>query len=208
MPVLDEYRGTRRLLGGPQPSREGHPALSERLATRLRQIIWYAHRHPRGDRPDEPETDGARAGRAVPVAVVGHSLGSVIALSALEGWDGALDGGGPDGRLEVDLVTLGSPLGALAEGFPHLYGTGRPDGGRVALPTVRSWLNLYRGADIIGRDLDREMTERFERANPGLAARFRQENVSNGGHGGYFADDRVATTLIEWLFTAPARPTV
>jgi hypothetical protein len=205
VPVLDEYRATRWLLGGRgQPERGNSPALSQRLARRLRQIIWYAHRHPGGGSPGERGADVSGVDRAGPVAVVGHSLGSVIALSALDGWDGTLDGGEAGGRLEVDLVTLGSPLVPLARSFPHLYGTGRPDGGCVVLPTVRSWLNLYRGADIIGRDFDPELIERMLRANPGLAIRLGQENVSNGGHGGYFADDRVATTLIQWLFTAPA----
>jgi hypothetical protein len=208
VPVLDEYRVTRWLLGGwGQPERAGFPTLSQRLGMRLRQIIWYAHRHPGGDPPGERTADGSRTGPAGPVAVVGHSLGAVIALSALERWDGTLTGCEAGGQLEVNLVTLGSPLVALARAFPHLYGTCRPDGGCMVLPTVRSWLNLYRAADIIGRDLDTEITERMLRANPGLTERLRQKNVSNGGHSGYFADDRVATMLIQWLFTPPASPT-
>ncbi len=207
LPVLDEYRATRWLLGGrgrPEPG--GSPALSQRLAKRLQQIIWYAHRHPRGRPPGERGADASGEGRAGPLAVVGHSLGSVIALSALDGWDGTFDGREAGGRLEVDLVTLGSPLVPLAKSFPHLYGTSRPDSGCLVLPTVRSWLNLYRGADIIGQDFDPEMIKRILRANPGLAKRLEQRNISNGGHGGYFADDRVATALVQWLFTAPAIP--
>ena len=189
--------------GSPTPQ----PPLSERLAKRLRQIIWYAHQHPAGGRQASGAGVSGREGRTGPVAVIGHSLGSVIALSALDGWDGTLEEGETGSRLEVDLVTLGSPLVALAKSFPHLYGTGRPDGGRVVLPTVKSWLNLYRAADIIGRDFDPEMTDRMQQANPGLATRLCQQNVSNGGHGGYFVDDRVASALIQWLFTAPASPT-
>jgi hypothetical protein len=205
VPVIDDYRATRWLLGGrAQPGPGDSPALAQRLAKRLRQIIWYAHRHSVGRLPGEREADVTGEGRAGAVAVVGHSLGSVIALSALDRWDGTFDGAQAGGRLEVDLVTLGSPLGPLAKNFPHLYGTSRPDSGCVALPTVRSWLNLFRGADIIGRDFDPEMIKRILRANPRLAKRLKQRNISNGGHGGYFEDDLVAATLVQWLFTAPA----
>jgi hypothetical protein len=207
VPVLDHYRATRWLLGGRgQPERGNSPGLAQRLAKRLQQIIWYAHRHPGGRPPDERGADVSGVDRAGPVAVVGHSLGAVIAISALDRWDGTFDGTEPGDPLEVDLVTLGSPLPLLAKTFPHLYGTKRPDGGCVVLPTVRSWLNLYRAADIIGRASDPQMIERILRANPDLATRLGEENISNGGHSGYFADDRVATTLVQWLFTAPPSP--
>ena len=77
--------------------------------------------------------------------VVAHSLGSVIALSALEGRES-----GP----EVDLTTMGSPLMLLAQRLPRAYGRARADGGHRNLPTVTRWRNFFFDQDLIGRALD------------------------------------------------------
>jgi hypothetical protein len=54
------------------------------------------------------------------------------------------------------------------------------------LPGVRRWLNLYRTADPIGRDL----------GIPGVE----DVNLCNGGHSGYFEDQDVAAFLVNWLY--------
>lgn len=64
-----------------------------------------------------------------------------------------------------------------------------------SLPLVRRWFNVYRAADLVGRELD---FAAIERVNPELSAQ--NENPSNGGHDGYFADILIAKCLLRWLF--------
>ena len=78
--------------------------LERQLAERLRTVIRYAYDQKPG-----------------PVAIVGHSLGSIIAMSALidpmTGSDGS--------EIMLDLVTFGSPLRMLRERFSYRYGDAR-----------------------------------------------------------------------------------
>ena len=168
--------------------------LERQLASRLQTIISYAHRESQG-----------------PVAVIGHGLGSVIALTALERWQKSMPGsstrvaaGNAPSELEpntshcppaIDLITMGNPLSLLATIFPQLYGRGRSSGSGWQLPRLRRWLNLNRCADPIGRELDRSVIQNNQD--------FPIDDVSpcNGGHSGYFSDDEVAAFLVGWLFT-------
>ncbi|HEY2158160.1 MAG TPA: hypothetical protein VGH33_21200, partial [Isosphaeraceae bacterium] len=149
-------------------------SLRKALKVRLREVLQHA-----------------RAQHGGPVCIVAHSLGTIIALSALDDW--ARDEDGP----WVDLVTLGSPFDALVRLFPHLYGRARKRGGWT-LPAVRRWLNLYRAGDPIGRRLD------FAWAGDPPPDLPENEAVGNGGHLDYFNDTAIAARLARWL--RPAHP--
>ena len=137
--------------------------LERQLAVRLRAVIQYAYDQKIG-----------------PVAVVGHSLGAIIAMTALKE---PLKGS--DGKaMTIDLVTMGSPLRMLRERFPQIYGDARWS--KWKFPGVRRWLNLYRAGDPIGRDL-------------GVSA-IDDVNIKNGGHSFYFEDHDVAVFLVNWLY--------
>lgn len=80
----------------------------------------------------------AVAAASGPVAVVAHSLGSVVAYEAL--W--------AHPELAVDrLITLGSPLGMPAVVFDRLEPAPGPRGGRP--PGVRQWVNLADVGDLV-----------------------------------------------------------
>ena len=175
VPILDDHPTTRLLLGG-----QRHPphfgTLRQALAIRLREVLLFAHRRHGGT-----------------VAVVGHSLGSIIALSALDGWPSEVD------ELRVDLVTMGSPFSTLETLFPHVYGRRRTQGG-WQLPCVRRWLNLYRAGDPIGRKLA------FTSALDVPSSRPKNELIGNGGHLNYFGDDEVASRIVSWLSPTMTTP--
>ena len=128
-PYIDAWWLPRLLLGGRRST--GRPSLHEVLRVRLRALIELA---------------GRRHGE--PVRVVAHSLGTIIALSALDDWPGAGAG------TAVDLTTIGSPLMLLAERLPCQYGAARQDGGHRHLPAVVRWRNYYLDQDMIGRRID------------------------------------------------------
>jgi hypothetical protein len=162
--VVDVIRGSE---ASSDPKR-----LEQQLAERLRAVIRYAYDQKSG-----------------PVAVVGHSLGSIIAMTALKeplmGSDGQ--------EVTIDLVMMGSPLRMLRERFSYHYGDAQWS--EWKFPGVRRWLNLYRAGDPIGRDL----------SIPGVD----EVNIANGGHSRYFEDPDVAAFLVNWLYpglTMTARP--
>ena len=138
--------------------------LEQQLSARLRTVIRYA----------SDQKPGA------PVAVVGHSLGAVIAMTAVKeplvGTDGK--------QVAIDLVTMGCPLRMLRERFPYRYNDTLWS--HWTLPGVRRWLNLYRAGDPIGREL----------GIPGVE----DVNLCNGGHSGYFEDHDIAVFLVNWLY--------
>jgi hypothetical protein len=180
-PVIDSWglRGVVAVFQGKGES-VSPVSLKHQLAMRLRAVIAYAR--------SQDESHG-------PVAVIGHSLGSIIALTALEQTPEAVEVGGrgePPVPLEIDLVTMGSPLRLLATRFPHLYGSG--DGMGSGPSGIRRWLNLYRPADPIGRDLGKPT------GSDGHPVDFEERDMCNGGHSRYFEDLQVAGYLIRWLF--------
>ncbi len=173
-PFIDAWFLPRFLLGGRRAADQ--PALSHAFAARLRSLIELA---------------GARSG--TPVRVVAHSLGSIIALSALERWE--------DG-LEVDLTTMGSPLMLLAERLPRAYGRARPDGGERVLTTVVRWRNFFFSQDLIGRGLGSEVWN-----SPGFKPKLAlgkgthteyvaDRRLGKGTHTEYFADRRFASDFL------------
>jgi hypothetical protein len=164
-PLIDAWSPVRFLLGGSRSVKQ--PALSYIFAARLRLLIELAGRQ-HGNR----------------VRVVGHSLGSIIALSALKSW--------PATDLKVELTTIGCPLTILAERLPRAYGRGRPDGGRIELPTVIRWRNYYFNQDLIGRSLDPNVL------GSGTASTLFSEGISlgDGTHTDYFSDDRFASAFV------------
>jgi alpha-beta hydrolase superfamily lysophospholipase len=113
------------------------------LRARLRALIELAGRRHRG-----------------PLRVVAHSLGSIIALSALDDWQGP--------GAVVELTTIGSPLMLLARRLPCEYGAARLDRGHRRMPAVVRWRNYYFDQDLIGRRLDPEAA--LSQVGPKLAS--------------------------------------
>jgi hypothetical protein len=124
------------------------------------------------------------------ILVVSHSLGSIIALSALE------DLAPPKGRLNdtLDLITMGSPLGMLSVLYPFDYGAHRLHSGRWDLPIAKTWKNYHRGADMVGRDLGR-----FAHSTTTPPGDVQDELLGGGGHADYFGDARLATRICALL---------
>src|SRR5271157_3139817 len=121
------------------PTRSRGPdrgALDEVLRHRLRGLIRLASERHGG-----------------PVLLVAHSLGSVIALTALDGWAEETGAAGESPPPPVDLVTMGSPLAMVAQAYPHLFGQERSGGRGWRLRAARSWANLYTSLDGVGRRL-------------------------------------------------------
>lgn len=163
---IDSWSVSRFLLGGRRSTRR--PRLDEVLDARLRTLIALA-----AERHGEP------------VRLVAHSLGAIIALSAVDNWPGP-------GRI-VDLTTMGNPLMLLAERFPYIYGRARSDGGHRNTPAVRRWRNYYYNQDLIGRSLDRQLTV------PAGASHVKFEpdlSLGDGTHTDYFGDPRFAAGFI------------
>ncbi len=163
---IDSWSVSRFLLGGRRSTRR--PRLDEVLDARLRTLIALA-----AERHGEP------------VRLVAHSLGAIIALSAVDNWPGP-------GRI-VDLTTMGNPLMLLAERFPYIYGRARSDGGHRNTPAVRRWRNYYYNQDLIGRSLDRQLTV------PAGASHVKFEpdlSLGDGTHTDYFGDPRFAARVL------------
>ena len=161
---IDAWAVPRFLLGGRRSS--WRPSLDDVLRARLRALIELAWR---------------RHGR--PVRVVAHSLGSIIALSALSDWHGP--------GAVVDLTTIGSPLMLLAKRLPREYGATRPDGGHRAMPAVIRWRNYYFDQDLVGRRLDPQLAAPATTPpafDPG-------RSLGDGTHTEYFGDSRFAPVL-------------
>jgi hypothetical protein len=107
------------------------------------------------------------------VVIVSHSLGTVITVDLLRFLRRSTESAeerplrrlgltpAGDGEVALDLVTMGSPLRQLfGFHFPHLYGWTRAAARDASsdLPAaaplgVRSWLNVYRSGDYVGRNL-------------------------------------------------------
>ncbi|WP_165250458.1 alpha/beta hydrolase [Paludisphaera soli] len=162
---IDAHGVSRFLLGGRRAA--SRPPLDAILQARLRALIELAARRHGG-----------------PVQVVAHSLGSIVAVSALDDWEGP---GGEGAAPIVDLTTMGSPLMMLAARLPNEFGAGRADGGRRAMPAVSRWRNFYYYQDAIGRSLDPEA------APKGPPPEFLPDlPLGDGTHTDYFADPRFA----------------
>jgi hypothetical protein len=104
----------------------------------------------------------------VPIVIVGHSLGSVIASRAVFLLLTLQQ------NSKIILVTLGSPLNYLCRVFPKSVQRAR-ELSKAICPNVR-WLNLWRRSDPIGKWLDLE---------PEYA---RQFCIGSGGHANYWSD--------------------
>ena len=111
------------------------------------------------------QTADSKVGRLV---VVAHSQGTVIAADALRDWVNTS---------KVDLLTMGSPLRGLYARFFGVYFC-------TLVPNVRSaaksWVNLYRGDDYVGRRLDGGVTDIL---------------IEGKGHEGYWTDASVLAEL-------------
>ena len=109
----------------------------------------------------------AKVGQLV---VMAHSQGTVIAVDALRGWSNGS---------RVDLLTMGSPLhGLYARFFPVHFGTLVDE----VRPKVKSWVNLYRADDYVGRTL-------------GLTHTSRDREIGGHGHEHYWTDASVLAEL-------------
>jgi len=109
------------------------------------------------------------------IVVVAHSQGTVVATDALRDWKPAR----PD--VVVDLLTMGSPLQSLyVRFFPVQFGKIVPE----VLDRVRSWTNLSRHDDYVGRSLDGDV---------------KNQEIAGTGHTGYWTDTSVLESLEELL---------
>ena len=136
--------------------------MAERYASLLRYVCGW-----RADAAD------AQSGYDA-VVIVAHSQGTVITADLLRYfaveakrspvWEPKLmrlRGTGETKALPVFMFTMGSPLRQLyAQRFPHLYGwvcagTGNSTGpvGSELLGVENRWVNVYRSADYVGRQL-------------------------------------------------------
>jgi hypothetical protein len=120
------------------------------------------------------------------IAVIAHSLGTVIAIDALRGMT-------EDNKMKdaaIDLVTMGSPYSNIFEYyFPHMFG--RLDQGEF--PLVRSLTNIYRADDFVGTRLCVDSGAWEEGAVEQIAQPAK-------GHFGYFADHQVLRAYAERLY--------
>ncbi len=107
--------------------------------------------------------------------LVGHSLGSMIAIEALR--DELLRGN----RLgSLELVTLGSPYQSIFNHyFPHMFTRASAD----LLPGDTGWTNIYRENDFVGTKLTED--------NAGL----NEISEAPHGHTNYLLQDSVVTQI-------------
>ena len=120
------------------------------------------------------------------VIIVSHSQGTTVALAGLDMLEvrGAKRRSAPPAlrRLEVDVVTMGSPV-------DHLYRYYLPALYAIASSRRRyRWLNVYRSDDFIGRRID-----------TGAADWPRNEGVGRRGHTDYWRDREVLEKVRTWL---------
>lgn len=111
------------------------------------------------------------------VVIVSHSLGTMLAIEALQRWHRE----GNNSHV-VDLVTMGSPYSAIFQHyFPHMF----EQASMRLLPGVSSWTNIYRSNDYVGAALTN--------GEAGIAE-VRQRPL---GHADYLRDDDVIREIIE-----------
>jgi lipase (class 3) len=125
----------------------------------------------------------------VPLVVVGHSLGSVIASHAVSSVLSDMET--PSG---ITLVTLGSPLNYLYRVFPTVV-KGPHQLSEEITPRAR-WLNFWRAADPIGKALDTE---------PGKSVQY---CVGNGTHPDYWSDGCVWNAVAYESFRLGEKPRI
>ena len=101
------------------------------------------------------------------LVVVAHSQGTVIAVDALRR---------PTNVSQVDLLTMGSPLSSL---YARFFPVGFGEFVRDARPKAKSWLNLYRKDDYVGRGL----------------GGVNNQQIAGTGHEGYWTDPCVLKEL-------------
>jgi hypothetical protein len=169
---VDRYAALRFLSGG-RPGARTTP-LRDQLDDRLWTLIRLACQ--------------ARGG---PVMIVAHSLGSIIALSALRrGLRSPEVSEVVPASPCVKLVTIGSPLMVLAWAFPDLFDSRRAGQGPWDLHGVSLWANAFYASDVIGRDL----VSGTAVVAPSQGTR--EENLGQGLHTDYFPDSRFARFLL------------
>lgn len=118
--------------------------------------------------------------------LVGHSLGSMIAIEALR--DG-LPASERLGRLE--LVTLGSPYRSIFNYyFPHMF---QPVAAGL-LPGIAGWTNIFRENDFVGVRLSDDDKALEEISEPPL------------GHTGYLVQDSVVAEIARRISAPGTRP--
>jgi hypothetical protein len=156
------------------------PGMSQQsIEVFLRDVFIYAHRAGVRDQVDGIVAD---AFNEEPVAVVGHSLGSVVAYSVMR----------TDRRpLQVPLyVTLGSPLGIQAVRDPFKP-IGNPE-------PVKAWYNAFDTRDVVALN---PLDENFFPIQPAIENNADVKNRTNNRHGivGYLDDQTVAARILNAL---------
>ncbi|WP_435011949.1 hypothetical protein P12x_006185 (plasmid) [Tundrisphaera lichenicola] len=187
----------------------GGSSLAAVLDDRLRSLLTFVHRR-----------------HGAPTPVVGHSLGTVIALSALERWapispresDSPVPATTPPPEgFAADLVTLACPLRRIWERYPQFVSHEGSEVRPPSLPTLRRWMNWNREDEPIGsrfalKTVDFGMNTSWNQAGPIPVTDFGATPSTFvdgpkadpthrylGGHSGYFEDDEVAMAVARWL---------
>jgi pimeloyl-ACP methyl ester carboxylesterase len=165
----DRIAPLRWMLGGTRRWRGA--GLAKTLQARLRSLLAAAGQ--------------ANSGR--PVHVLAHSLGSIIALSALEKKPQINSNATP-----VTLWLMGSPIALLSVNYPAWYGDLRSKKS-WDLSNVEQVRNRYCEGDLVGRNV----SPWLKLAEP--LGDVDDHSLGDGGHTGYFQDPRLAKVLLGQL---------
>jgi hypothetical protein len=154
-----------------------------------------------------------RRGGYAKLVLVSHSQGTVITCDALRLFKEICGAPSPP----IELVTMGCPLDAIYATFlPHLYdwvprmaleeGKLGERGPELAPLGVRSWTNLYRSGDYIGRNLwpwPHGQNAFAVGGNPAARPPAAEACLGAGAHMGYWRDPVVGARLLALVAREP-----
>ena len=177
--------------------RRGDPLLSQIERQWLNDYYRYVHSNAvqaKIRRRLEAELDAA-AQEGQRVAIVAHSMGTVIAYDALA----------KNPEYVVDLlVTMGSPLGFTAVQIDLTKQAHPP-----FPPNVSQWLNVFDGIDVVTLP-DQRLANDFTNGKPRIADRMIRSNTDRDGKRdphhwhGYLSCDEVGDAVSKfWIAPAP-----
>ncbi|MEO1035890.1 MAG: hypothetical protein AAFX44_10055 [Pseudomonadota bacterium] len=142
--------------------------------------------------------DGLAAEGFAEITLVAHSLGSVIALEALNEWAPA-----NGERARVSLVTCGSPLRRLlAPLLPDRFVdpiTAHRALSRSGLIQFGGWLNLYRAFDYVGKRVFPRKPIDDQTSPPAVDQQLAPWITPPFGHANYWGDARFLDVIVERL---------
>ncbi len=175
--------------------REANP--KSRISARFVSLLRHVHNWRDPD-------DGAAYSSII---IVAHSQGTVIATEVLRFLTTEASSGNTDPLLEglgdtlrpVSLFTMGSPLRQIySVRFPHHYRWAKSNRDLKDY-SLTKWLNAYRSADYVGRDLwfGSGHAKRFQLGKPQLIVPQTEWCIGGGAHNHYW--DETAPEVAEAL---------